>query len=116
MLEHGDLWLGNVLRPPAPPWTPPDRGPWPPFVLIDWRGSTVRGHAFYDLLRAVESLGLPPAGVRQEVVRHASILGCHPEDGAGYLLAAIGTIGQSLGCFDVSRFRDLARRLVGLLA
>ncbi len=115
VLSHGDLWLGNVHRPPLAPWTPPDRGPWAPFVLIDWRGSTLTGHPFIDLARAAESLGLPAAQLRQEVARHASLVGCNPEDGLGYVLAAVGAIGQSLGCFDPTKYRAMAERLSALL-
>jgi hypothetical protein len=115
VLSHGDLWLGNVMLPPAAPWPAPRDG-WPPFVLIDWGGADTQGFAFYDLLRLADSLRLAPAALRFDVQRHARLLDCHPEDAFGYLLASLGHLGVRLGYFERSRYASMSERLVASLA
>ncbi|MCP4007852.1 MAG: phosphotransferase, partial [bacterium] len=45
VLIHNDFWRGNVLLDST------RSGPWPErFVVIDWGGSRVRGHAIFDLI------------------------------------------------------------------
>lgn len=100
---HGDLWRGNVLRWPRRAWWR-DRSPQVPFVLIDWRGSRLRGHAVMDLLRLMDSLRASARALRGELERHAWALGCELQDTRGYLLAALGAAGQELGCMEPRRW------------
>ncbi|MCO5165863.1 MAG: hypothetical protein M9894_05790 [Planctomycetes bacterium] len=98
-LSHGDLWRGNVLRWPAAPWWR-RRPPALPFVLIDWRGSRVRGHGLRDLLHLGDSLRAPARLLRRELERHCWVRGCAIDDARGHLLAGLGAAGLDLGCFE----------------
>lgn len=102
-LTHGDLWRGNILRWPRRTWWR-ERPPRLPFLLIDWRGSLVRGHAVLDLLRLLESLRAGPRALRRQLERHCWALGCERFDARGYLLAALGAAGQDLGCIEPRRW------------
>ncbi len=104
-LDHNDLWLGNVMRPP-----PGGGAPGLPFVLIDWVGANLRGTGFFDLLRIAPALGLGRRGLRREVLRYAVQLGCEPEDAAGQLLAALGRLALHREAFPLERYRVLAER------
>lgn len=114
VLQHADLWEGNVLLWPSRPWWR-DGAPRQRFVLIDWRGSRVDGHAVADLLSLAQGLRLAPRALRRELERHAWVLGCSLEDTRGHLLAAIGALGLDLGCFEPRRWADGAERAWGLL-
>lgn len=103
-LAHNDLWKGNLLL--AAPETAR-----PPFVVIDWRGAELRGYPFYDLLRLDESLRLPRWTLRRELLAHCRLLSCPPDGAELYLLACLGHLGRTLGCFAVERYRALADRL-----
>ncbi|MBX3466625.1 MAG: hypothetical protein KF878_06975 [Planctomycetes bacterium] len=102
-LTHNDLWRGNVLRWPAGAWWR-TRAPALPFVLIDWRGSRVDGHALIDLLRLAESLRAPGRLLQRELERQCWALGCALDDARGNVLAALGAAGQDLGCIEPRRW------------
>lgn len=114
VLEHADLWEGNVLRWPSRPWWR-EREPVRPFVVIDWRGSRTRGHAIRDLLSVAQGLRLSPRRLRRELERHAWLLGCALQDTRGYLLAGVGATGLDLGCFEPRRWVDSAEAAWALL-
>ncbi len=106
VLEHGDLWKGNVLTRRA-------SGPSPEgwahrFMLIDWPGSEVRGYAVYDLVRLALSLKLGPGRLAAEVARHCSLLRCAHEDASSHLLAALGHVALTLEHFPPERFAATA--------
>ncbi len=109
VLMHGDLWTGNLLRANASPRLRPPEGR-PPFIVIDWPGSLVRGHAFYDLIRVADSMRLPKRGLQTEIERHCAIMGCDRAGAAGHLLAGLGHIGLDLGAFPLDRFAALTKR------
>lgn len=114
VLAHNDLWQGNLLFLPRRIWwrsTPPHR----PFVVIDWRGSSVRGHAFVDLLCLAESSRLGAGTLSRELARHAWLVGCDLADVKGYALASMGLIGQDLGCFEPRRWVLATERMWGAL-
>lgn len=103
VLAHNDLWQGNLLLLPRRIWwrtDPPSR----PFVVIDWRGSHVHGHAFVDLLCLAESSRMCASTLSRELAHHAWLVGCDPLDVKGYALASMGLIGQDLGCFEPRRW------------
>jgi len=115
VLMHGDLWKGNLLLRPrrsvldAHRWA--DR-----FVVIDWPGAEVHGHAFYDLVRLSRSLGLRPDALRHEIARHCAALGCSPDDALASLLAALGQIGMALEHFPPARYAAMVDECVDTLA
>jgi hypothetical protein len=109
VLAHNDLWLGNLLRPrPRPPGAPP-------FAVIDWGGSRVRGYPMYDLLRIASSLHLPAASLRRELREHSALIGCDPAHAKDHLLTALGGLSLTLGQWPVERFAAAAHRLLALM-
>jgi hypothetical protein len=106
VLMHGDLWMGNVLLGPASRssrlW--PDR-----FVIVDWPGCVLRGHAIFDLVRLTQSMRMSDSAVAGELLRHCEVLQCGPEDAMAYLLAALGHLEMRLEQFPVEQFLAMAR-------
>lgn len=103
MLAHNDLWQGNLLLLPRRTWwlsSPPSR----PFAVIDWRGSSTRGHAFVDLLCLAESTRMGVNALSRELAEHAWLVNCDLIDVRGYTLASMGLIGMDLGCFEPRRW------------
>ena len=104
VLAHNDLWEGNfLLRPKV---SKGDYG----FVVIDWAGSCIAGHAIYDLLRLGASMRLRRAALFKELVFHSHILDCQLFDTYGYLLASLGSLGMHLEHFPVERYLALSER------
>jgi hypothetical protein len=100
-LMHGDLWKGNVLLAPG-------SRDWHEFVLIDWPGCLVRGHAIYDLMRLALSMSLKGRRLERELRAHCRILECEFIDALSYLLAALGYIGKNLNYFPVENFMKMS--------
>lgn len=98
VIEHGDLWLGNVLI---------DRSSSFGITMIDWAGAKMDGHAFYDLARISRSSKLSKAGYRKQVTSHCAVLDCEIDDSAGYLLSSFARLLQNLEHFPYSRFVQL---------
>jgi hypothetical protein len=98
-IMHSDFWIGNVMIDPSGSR---------PFVLIDWRGSTVDGFPIFDLVKFASSAGLRRKVLRAELAAHAERLGCDIEETRTYLLAALGHIWLHLEQFPPERFRAMA--------
>lgn len=114
VLMHGDLWKGNILIRSSGNGFEPRR--WRDrYVIIDWAGSKISGHAMYDLVRLAESMSLTDRCLRREVDRHCRILECDPANAAGYLLAALGHIYMNLEHFPVDRFVRMAENSLATL-
>ncbi len=96
---HNDLWKHNLLRRPKD-----DVQNRYGFVIIDWPGARVDGHAFFDLVRAAISLKSGTRRLAGEIFRHSRTLGCAPVDSFGYLAAALGVLGRDLGEFEPARY------------
>ena len=100
---HGDLWKGNILIEPGA--ARPGRTRWRDrFVVIDWPGSELHGHAIYDLIRLARSMRTPDAALRAEVRRHCDVLGASIEDAMAYLLSALGYIALHLEEFPMDKY------------
>jgi hypothetical protein len=112
VLAHNDLWHGNVL---FKRWPAAARETFP-FVIIDWPGAKLAGHAFFDLMRLSRSTALPSRRFRQELLFHSRLLACQPQDIAGYVLAALGAIDMDRGCFEREQFVTLAENSFATLA
>lgn len=107
VLMHGDLWKGNILIRPQHKilrrLNMSDR-----FVITDWAGSEISGHAIYDLVRLAESMRMNARNLGREVDRHCRLLGCEPVDAASYLLAALGHIAMNLEHFPIENYTQMA--------
>jgi Phosphotransferase enzyme family len=107
VMMHGDLWRGNMLlrkRDGAG-----SRSSFAERVaIIDWAGAKPRGYAFFDLLRAGDSLRANANRLRAEALQHCKILGCDPRDAASYTLAAMAGVLCDLGEFPLERFMAMA--------
>jgi len=114
VIMHGDLWKGNVLIRKS---TNSDSyQDWASrFVIIDWAGSEVKGHAIYDLIRLAESMKLAPNRLRQELAWHCHILDCRIEDAESYLLAALAHVEDASEYLPPERFADLANSCLATL-
>jgi len=108
VLDHGDFWLGNVLLDSS--WTAVPRLTCQ-FIVIDWRGASLRGYGFSDLLQFARSTGLRGKALLQECRRHQCILDLSPEDSMAQLLVGLGRLGMNLERFPEDRFVDLVERL-----
>jgi hypothetical protein len=114
VLMHGDLWKGNVLIDHPLPEV--GRTHWRDrFVIVDWPGSELQGHAMYDLVRLSMSLKLGHAPLGAEVARHCAAVGADAEDAASYLLSALGYIALHLEQFPLEKFATMAQACLGHL-
>ena len=108
VLMHGDLWKGNLLlrgEKGLRSWS--ER-----LAVIDWAGAQQRGYAFFDLVRAADSLRVRPAALQAEVARHCAVLGCKRVDATSYVLAAVGAILGEIGEFPLDRLLAMAEDAV----
>lgn len=114
VMMHGDLWKGNLLLrqrdASGSRMSFADR-----VAIIDWAGAKSRGYAFFDLLRACDSLRVSARRLRAEALQHCKILGCEPRDAASYTLAAMGGVLCELGQFPIERFISMAETNVETL-
>jgi len=112
VLEHGDLWLGNVLRPGTNGRDTFRRG----FVLIDWGGARLKGYPFLDLLRLGNSSRLSRRVLRRELREHCRVLGCAPVDVASHALAGLGALQLRQDHFPEAAYRAMCGSYEVLLA
>ncbi|MFK5951479.1 MAG: hypothetical protein QM498_00360 [Desulfobacterium sp.] len=104
-LAHNDLWRGNImLAPHAGILTRNIR-------VIDWAGADTRGIPFFDLFKFLQSFTVPRAYGKKLIQDHCDILECHPMDANGYLLAALGVLGQNLNQFPHHAYVNLSKGL-----
>ncbi|WP_368185866.1 hypothetical protein [Aestuariibius sp. HNIBRBA575] len=117
-IEHGDLWLGNVLltRKFPNPFAPSDFN----IRVIDWRGANVQGYPGADIVRFVRSLCGRPGRLRSKWVgqilgQYRATLEMTPTDMAENVALSLGVLGQDLGCFPRDRYCDMRRDTTGFL-
>lgn len=99
VLAHNDFWDGNLLLQQQNQQDN-DFG----FIVIDWPGAIIKGHAIYDLIRMSRSLKLGRKRLLQELQQHCKILDCKLVDSSGYLLASLGFLGMNLGHFPMDNY------------
>ncbi|MDO9357323.1 MAG: hypothetical protein Q7T55_26735, partial [Solirubrobacteraceae bacterium] len=100
VLAHNDLWMGNFLNA-----APSSRER---YVVIDWGGSELRGHAIYDLVRVAMSLRVSKRRFAAEVQAHCGTLGCQPAQAQHHLIGALARLGENLGEWPEAKFVELA--------
>ena len=107
-LAHNDLWRGNILLPPnAHIFTRH-------FRVIDWAGADISGIPFFDLFKFIQSFTVPRAYGKKLIQNHCDILECRPMDAIGYLLTALGALGQNLNQFPHHAYVNLSKGLYTL--
>jgi hypothetical protein len=112
VLQHSDLWLGNVLL--ARNQTAFMRDCYG-FYLIDWGGANLAGIPFLDVVNFAASVRLNQTSLRRQVARHCQLLQCTFADAMLYLVVALANIGTRLEHFPESRYLETCTRLLDLL-
>ena len=107
VLTHFDFWSGNIV------WAPESRldsirGS--RFVVIDWPGSEIKGYSAFDLVRMANSLRLSRRRFYREMLAHAEILGCEPNDLKSSVLSAMGHIARAHTHMPDRLFHAMAMR------
>ena len=100
VLQHGDLWFGNVLL---------SRGRTP--RIIDWGQARRRGFPFTDLLRYLASARVPSPIWQHAVRRYSAGAGISQTGIPVYVAAALGALAGNLDQFQPERFAALAETL-----
>ena len=90
---HNDLWRGNVLSSNNKK-----------FVLIDWDGVTLKGYAFYDLVRVAGSFNLNKAKFQLAMQQYCAVMGCNKKQASYYLISAFAFLYADLGDWQYERF------------
>ena len=90
---HNDLWRGNVLSSNNTK-----------FVLIDWDGVTLKGYAFYDLVRVAGSFNLSKAKFQVALQQYCGVMGCDKKQAKYYLISAFAFLYADLGEWQYERF------------
>ena len=93
---HNDLWRGNVLSSNNTK-----------FVLIDWDGVTLKGYAFYDLVRVASSFNLSKAKFQTALQQYCALMGCDKKQAKYYLVSAFAFLYANLGDWQYKRFLTL---------
>lgn len=113
VLQHSDLWLGNILLPLGVRSKNRNRYG---FFIIDWAGASLSGHPFFDLLVFGLSAGVSVTRLRSEIGLHSRIVHCDLQDAVSYLLAGLGAVGVALEHFPESRYVTMCERVYGHLS
>ena len=90
---HNDLWRGNVLSSNNTK-----------FVLIDWDGVTLKGPAFYDLVRVAGSFKLSEAKFQVALQQYCGVMQCNKQQAKYYLISAFAFLYADLGDWQYERF------------
>jgi hypothetical protein len=100
LLQHGDLWLGNILKAPNP------RG----FMVIDWAGARSDGFPFFDLVKFGCSIDASAKEFRQLLENYCQSIHCSPAIALPSVLAGLGQLHQELEYFPEQQFIALCDR------
>ena len=90
---HNDLWRGNVLKSQNTK-----------FVLIDWDGVTLKGFAFYDLVRVAGSFSLSKTKFQTALQQYCAVMDCDKKQARYYLISAFAFLYANLGDWQYERF------------
>jgi hypothetical protein len=100
VLQHGDLWLGNILK--APTLTG--------FRVIDWAGASPEGFPFFDLVKFGCSIGASATEFRHLMENYSNAVHGSPAMALPSVLAGLGRLHQELEYFPEQRFVALCEQ------
>ena len=113
VLQHSDLWLGNVLLPQRlVDMLHKEHG----FYVIDWGGATPSGLPFFDVVRFAASVRPSRTYFKHIIAQHCGMLACEMADAKLYLIAALANVGQHLEHFPESRYLAMCDQTLDLLS
>lgn len=110
IVEHGDLWLGNILSRRRSPLL----GGADDFVIIDWGASSPQGYPLYDLIRFFDSTSNDRRKLRRAILRYSVASGIAVGDLELYALAGLGRLGLNRNQFPLERYLSLAEKCAAL--
>ena len=87
------MWRGNVLSSSNTK-----------FVLIDWDGVTLKGHAFYDLVQVAGSFKLSEVKFQVALQPYCGVMQCNEQQAKYYLISAFAFLHADLGDWQYERF------------
>jgi hypothetical protein len=110
ILQHSDLWLGNILLPIRKP-----RNDKFPFFVIDWGGSVIDGAPALDMVRFCMSANVNLRRAHREFLYYASAIQISLEELVFEIVVGLGLIGTNLNEFPEDRFVDLCKSIFDFL-
>lgn len=113
VLQHGDLWLGNLLLKGSLELLNPQKQG---FTVIDWGGAIASGYPFFDLVKFSMSCDMPPKTTARHIESMREIIRCEPADVVSYIVCALGKLRQDLEHFPEERFHKLCQSMLSYLA
>jgi len=105
VLQHGDLWPGNIL------WAPTETR----FIVIDWPGARPDGSPFFDFFQFATLVGASKYTLYRQLKAYCQSVGCTPCNAHAYLLSALGALHVELEHFPENSFFTLCERLLNAL-
>jgi hypothetical protein len=106
IVEHGDLWMGNILFSERWGFGKPKGG----FAVIDWGTANIRGYPFIDLLRFHDSSSKSFKKIEHHIRQYSEIVDIPLCDLTQYVLAALGYLGLNRNQFPMDRYLALSER------
>lgn len=105
VLQHGDFWIGNVLKAPNAPG----------FIVIDWPGATADGLPFFDLVKLALSINMTPKQFHSQLRRYSELISCNIAMALPYVVAGLGRLHAELEYFPEHRFLALCEQKIAAL-
>jgi len=109
VLQHGDLWYGNILLERS--WPVSLKSPIS-FFIIDWGGANIYGYPYVDQLRYSMSLETRDGVISRYLNRYSSECNLSIRDMVSYICAYAGHLGMNRNEFPLDRYLKLIDTLI----
>jgi hypothetical protein len=107
-IQHGDLWLGNILlNRDRSIFNRRSYG----FSVIDWGSANINGYPFIDQLRFSMSSTKSRAAYSRTLLNYASFCDISPELFLNYVCTSIGRLGLNRNEFPFDRYLIASEKL-----